>query len=109
MGEDTGPTRVTDNIIHVRTDNGTTAVGLHEVLAYAHGGRLIDLPGMRADQRAPVVTALAILSTTLRRYARHQLTTGDQWLDALVDQLGEDTVILAGGATTARSSCNRYS
>jgi len=26
LGEDTGPTRVTDNIIHVRTDNGTTAL-----------------------------------------------------------------------------------
>jgi len=34
LGEDTGPTRVTDNIIHVRTDNGTTAVGFHGPISH---------------------------------------------------------------------------
>src|SRR5215207_368010 len=97
LGDDTAPTLVTDHIIHVRTNNGTSAVGLHEALALVQTGGLIDLPGMRADQRAPVVTALAILSTTLRRYSRHELTTADRWLNALRDQLGDDALVLAGG------------
>jgi hypothetical protein len=46
------PVRVTDTIIRVRTTTGTTAVGLHAVLAAAHFGDLIDLPGMRPHGRA---------------------------------------------------------
>jgi hypothetical protein len=61
---------VTDPIFHIRT----TLVGLHAVLTYGHNGTLIDLCAARFDQRAPVVTALAIISHLLRRYATSALT-----------------------------------
>jgi hypothetical protein len=61
------PIVVTDPIIRVRIQDGTKYLGLHEVLACAHDGTLINLPGMRVDQRSPVVTALAILLHLLRR------------------------------------------
>src|ERR1700730_3359122 len=91
------PISVTDPIIRVRTADGAIHVGLHGVLARAHDGTLIDLPGMRADQRAPVVTALAILSHLLRRYTKSALITADDWRLALRQQLGDAALVLAGG------------
>ena len=88
---------VTDPIIRVRTADDTRAVGLHEVLAHATDGSLIDLPGMRADQRAAVVTALAIISHLLRRYSKSTLITPRDWLNELRSQFGEDALVLAGG------------
>jgi hypothetical protein len=46
---------VTGPILSVRTAAGTSRVGLHELLHLAYAGALIDLPGVRADQRAPVL------------------------------------------------------
>jgi hypothetical protein len=91
------PIAVTDPIICVRTAAGTKHVGLHEVLTCAHDGTLVDLPGMRVDQRSPVVTTLAILSHLLRRYAQSTLVTSDDWLMGMRQQLGEDALVLAGG------------
>jgi hypothetical protein len=91
------PILVTDPIIRIRTPDGTGHVGLQDVLARAHDGALIDLPGMRADQRAPVVTALAILSHLLRRFSQASLVTSDDWLKSLHVQLGDDALVLAGG------------
>lgn len=88
---------VTDPIIRVHTAEGTHLSGLHEVLSQAHAGTLIDLSRMRADQRAPVVTVLAIISHLLRRYSPNQLVTSDDWLKALRSQLGGDALVLAGG------------
>src|SRR6516165_9666515 len=88
---------VTDPIIRVRTSQGTTVVGLQEVLAFSHNGTLTDLSGMRADQRAPAVTALAIISHLLRRYSSSELSTPDDWLNALRSQFGEDALVLAAG------------
>src|SRR5947209_2184591 len=88
--------RVTDPFVRIRVTEGTTAVGLHHVLARAHDGTLIDLPGMRSDQRASVVTALAILSHLLRHCSASPLVTSDDWLEALQSQLG-DALVLAGG------------
>jgi hypothetical protein len=88
---------VTDPIIRIRTPDGVSHVGLQDVLARAHDGTLIDLSGMRADQRAPVVTALAILSHLLRRFSQASLVTSDDWLKALHVQLGDDALVLAGG------------
>jgi hypothetical protein len=53
---------------------------------------------MRADQRSAVVTALAILSHVLRRYATSPLVKAEDWLTALRSQLGEDALVLAGGS-----------
>jgi hypothetical protein len=88
---------VTDPIIRVRTCQGTTIVGLQEVLAFSQNGTLVDLSGMRADQRAPVVTALAIISHLLRRYSSSQLSRPDDWLKALRSQFGDDALVLSGG------------
>jgi hypothetical protein len=90
------PVLVTDAIIRIRTADGTHTTGLHEVLARAHDGALIDLPGMRADQRAPVVTLLAILSHLLRRYSSTPLVTADDWRAALDAQLGTATTLVGG-------------
>ena len=89
---------ITDPIIRVRTADGIDTVGLHGIFAYVHDGALIDLPGVRADQRAPVVTALAILLHLLRRYSPAPLASSDDWLAALYSQLGEDALVLAGGS-----------
>jgi hypothetical protein len=88
---------ITDPVIRVRTRDGTKPVGLHAALALAHNGQLIDLPGMRADQRAPVVTTFAILSHLLRRYSL-SLDAPQEWLAALHSQLGDEALILAGGS-----------
>ncbi len=88
---------VTDPIMRIRVPDGTTAVGLHDVLAHVQDGTLIDLPGMRSDQRAPVITTLAILSHLLRRYSASPLLTSQDWLEALQSQLG-DALVLAGGS-----------
>jgi hypothetical protein len=88
---------VTDPIIHIRTADSTRTVGLHEVLFGAHSGSLVDLTRMRADQRAPVVTALAIISHLLRRYSPSPLTGPDDWLNALRSLFGDAALVLAGG------------
>jgi hypothetical protein len=87
---------VTDPIIRVRTRDGTNTVGLHDVLALAQNGVLVDLPGMRADQRAPVVTALAILIHLLRRYSS-SLQSAQDWLEAIRSQFGDEPLVLVGG------------
>jgi len=91
------PILVTDPIIGVRTPDGKLSVGLHEVLARAHDGTLTDLSALRSDQRAAVVTALAIISHVLRRYAPSPLATAEDWLNAMCWQLGENALVLAGG------------
>jgi hypothetical protein len=91
------PILVTDPIIRVRAPDGTQNVGLHDLFARVHDGTLTDLSGMRADQRSAVVTALAILSHVLRRYATSPLVKAEDWLKALHSQLGEDALVLAGG------------
>ena len=87
---------VTDPILRVRTVAGTAHVGLHELLHLAHTGGLIDLPGVRADQRAPVVTALAIIFHLVMQYSPLAPATADDWRDALAAQFG-DCLTLVGG------------
>ena len=82
----------------MRTPDGTNVLAAREVLARAHDGSLTDLFAMRADQRSAVVTALAILSHVLRRYATSPLVKAGDWLTALRSQLGEDALVLAGGS-----------
>ena len=91
------PIFVTDPIIRLLTPNGPRTVGLHEVFAHAHNGSLTDLSALRSDQRAPVVTALAIISHLLRRYSASPLTSAEDWLKAMRAQFGE-ALVLAGGS-----------
>lgn len=96
MGDmSSSPITVLDALIRTRTKAGASTVGLHEVLQFAHVGELHDLPGMRADQRAPVVTALAIISHLIRRYAAVPPSTADEWRRELQIQMG-DALTLVG-------------
>jgi len=88
--------QMTDPILGARTVTGTAQVGLHKLLHLAHADALIDLPGMRADQRAPVVTALAVISHLVMRYSPSVPASADDWRDALVAQFG-DCLTLVGG------------
>jgi hypothetical protein len=87
---------VTDPILRVHTVSGMAHVGLHELLHLAHTQSLIDLSGVRADQHAPVVTALAIISHLVMRYSSSVPATADDWGDALAAQFG-DCLTLVGG------------
>ena len=55
-------------IIRVRTPDDVSRAGLPEILELCRRGSLLDLPGMRADQRAPVVTTLAVILHLEDRY-----------------------------------------
>jgi hypothetical protein len=59
---------VLNPIIRVRTSAGVSRAGLPEILELCRRGLLLDLPGMRADQRAPVVTTLAVILHLEDRY-----------------------------------------
>jgi hypothetical protein len=88
--------RVTDPILRVRTVTGTARVGLHELLHLSHTEGLIDLLGVRADQRAPVVTALAIITHLVMRYSPSVPATADDWRDALAAQFGDCLTLVSG-------------
>jgi hypothetical protein len=57
-----------NSIIRVRTPDDVSRAGLPEILELCRRGSLLDLPGMRADQRAPVVTTLAVILHLEDRY-----------------------------------------
>jgi hypothetical protein len=55
-------------VLRLRTPAGVSLASLSEMMSRCVDGSLVDLPGMRMDQRAPVVTTLAILIHLERRY-----------------------------------------
>ncbi len=55
-------------VLRVRSPTGVSEASLPEIMSRCGDGSLVDLPGMRMDQRAPVVTTLAILVHLERRY-----------------------------------------
>jgi hypothetical protein len=55
-------------VLRLRTSAGASQASLPEIMSRCTDGSLVDLPGMRLDQRAPVVTTLAILIHLERRY-----------------------------------------
>ena len=62
-----------DPIFRLRTRERDQLGSLFEVMACAADGTLIDLPSMQAHQRAPVVTALAVMMRAIELYAGHPL------------------------------------
>jgi hypothetical protein len=64
------------------TAEGVKSYGLFELLATASQSRLIDLSGMAAHQRAPVVTVLAIIMHVLARYADVDRNSESSWAQA---------------------------
>jgi hypothetical protein len=55
-------------VLRLRTSAGVSQASLPVIISRCVNGSLVDLPGMRMDQRAPVVTALAIFIHVERRY-----------------------------------------
>jgi hypothetical protein len=55
-------------VLRLRTPAGVSLASLSEIMSRCVDGSLVDLPGMRMDQRGPVVTTLAIFIHLERRY-----------------------------------------
>ena len=83
-----------DPIFHIRTRNGVRSGSIFDVMAACADGSLQDLPAMRAHQRAPVVTVLAVLMCNLRRYAGSDLQGPDEWRRQWTKQVGQDALRL---------------
>jgi hypothetical protein len=85
---------VATSIFTATTTEGVKSFGLFELFATASQGRLIDLPGMAAHQRAPVVTVLAIIMHVLARYADVDRNSESSWAEAWDKLIGPDALRL---------------
>ena len=86
------PNTVADSIFTIALPRGQRSCGLFGLMAAAAGGELIDLPGMAAHQRAPVVTVLAILMHVLARYAKVDRASESSWARAWDELIGPDAL-----------------
>jgi hypothetical protein len=86
------PNTVADGIFTIALRRGQRSCGLFGLMATAAGGELVDLPGMAAHQRAPVVTTLAILMHVLARYARVDRASEKSWARAWDELIGPDAL-----------------
>ena len=68
---------ISDPVFTLRRAGGIEKGGLFDILEAALAGDLTDLPAMRAHQRAAVVTVLAVIAHTLRRYGSGSLA--EEW------------------------------
>ncbi len=85
----TSSLKVSDPVFTLKLAAGYTTGGLFDALDAALAGELIDFPAMQAHQRAPVVTVLAVIAHTLRRYGSGGLE--EEW-DC---QIGTDALRIA--------------
>jgi hypothetical protein len=85
---------VSDAVFTIRTIDRTITGGLFDIFACADEDTLIDLPAMRAHQRAAVVTALAVMMVSLQRYAAARLRSSSDWAAEWHRQIGEDALRL---------------
>jgi hypothetical protein len=76
------------------TAEGVKSYGLFELFAAAFQSRLIDLSGMAAHQRGPVVTVLAIIMHVLARYADVDRNSESSWAEAWDKLIGPDALRL---------------
>lgn len=76
----------------------TTAVGQHislfDLFTNILNGDSVELARLLPHQRAPVVTALAILMSTLRRYTTGPLVTAGDWAREWRVQIGDEALRL---------------
>jgi hypothetical protein len=84
-----------DPIFTATLKAGRTELGLFDLMAAAARGELIDLPGMAAHQRAPLVTVLAILMHVLARYAQVDHADTSSWAGAWDMLIGSDALRLS--------------
>ena len=85
-----------DPVFHIRTRNEVRSGSIFDVMAGCADGSIHDLPAMRAHQRAPVVTVLAVLMCNLRRYASRDPRAADEWSAEWLQQIGSDALRLVG-------------
>ena len=83
-----------DPVFRIRTRETILHGSLFNVMAACADGSLLDLPGMRAHQRAPVVTTLAILMAVLQQYSGHSPTNAHDWRDEWTRQVGLEALRL---------------
>ena len=81
--------KISDPVLTLTLARGVEKGGLFELLDAALAGELVDLPAMRAHQRAAVVTVLAVIAHTLRRRGGASLAA--EWKR----QIGEDALRIA--------------
>ena len=81
--------KISDPVLTLTLARGVEKGGLFELLDAALAGELVDLPAMRAHQRAAVVTVLAVIAHTLRRCGGASLA--EEWKR----QIGEDALRIA--------------
>ena len=81
--------KISDPVLTLTLARGVEKGGLFELLDAALAGELVDLPAMRAHQRATVVTVLAVIAHTLRRRGGASLAA--EWKR----QIGEDALRIA--------------
>jgi hypothetical protein len=79
-------------IFTASTTHGRKDYGLFDLMAAATRGELIDLSGMAAHQRAPVVTVLAILMHVLARYTKVDRASEKSWAQAWDKLVGPDAL-----------------
>ena len=95
-------------VLRLRTSAGVSQASFSEILCRCADGSLVDLPGMRVDQRAPVVTTLAIFIHLERRYRTTLASAlGDPGM-ALVGSLDAPAFMLLAGRMKpeiVRSAC----
>ena len=83
-----------DPIFRLRTRKRNQLGSLFDVMACAADGTLIDLPSMQAHQRAPIVTALAVMMRAIELYATHPLTMASDWRGEWERQIGVEALRL---------------
>jgi len=88
------PELVTDPMFTLRTTDDTKPGSLFDIFGCADDGTLIDLPAMRAHQRAAVVTALAVMMVSLQRYAAARPKSLSDWAAEWHRQIGDDALRL---------------
>jgi hypothetical protein len=79
-------------IFTATTAEGVKSYGLFELFATACQNRLIDLSGMAAHQRAPVVTVLAVIMHVLARYADVNRDSESSWAKAWDKLIGPNAL-----------------
>ena len=81
--------KVSDPVFTLGLPAGIRTGGLFDLLEAVLAGQPVELPTVRAHQRAPVVTVLAIIGHTLRRYGAASLA--EEWNR----QIGEEALRIA--------------
>src|SRR3954449_13136029 len=84
------PNLISDPLFTLRTSDTTATGGLFDIFARVGDGTLVDLPAMQGHQRPAVVTALAVIMVSLRRYAAGRLNTSVEWEAEWNRQIGAD-------------------